>query len=357
MLTFHMSKVYPAVGKIISPESRLCGHFAAPMNRSGKLHALLATARIANVPSVVSNVWLGVAIGIANKTPAGDGFSGPVIPWAQVLLLITAGICLYVAGNFMNDWMDFAWDRENRPERALPRGLFKREAYRNSASSLALVGVLLATLVNTSAGVVASMIVAFIVIYTIWHKRGAWTVIPMGLCRALLPMMGALGMMGRKSNSLPEFIFTVMAAMIAGAALFCYVVGLSMSARRESMPASTQTPAISGELFFVITGLAALVPIKLTRQLTLPFLLAPLPYVTWLILCRTVFRKPIPKFVSALLAGIPLIDWMLLIPYCLWNLGENTNRIPSHPLELISLSLPPLAFILALLLQRLAPAT
>ena len=34
------------------------------MNRSGKLHALLSTARVANIPSVVSNVWLGVILGM-----------------------------------------------------------------------------------------------------------------------------------------------------------------------------------------------------------------------------------------------------------------------------------------------------
>ncbi|MEO5716834.1 MAG: UbiA family prenyltransferase, partial [Luteolibacter sp.] len=133
MLTFHMSEVHPAVGKIISPEARLYGHFPAPMNRSGKLHALFATARIANVPSVVSNVWLGVALGIAINTPMGEGQSGPGIPWSHVILLMTAGICLYVGGNFLNDWMDRRWDSENRPERALPRGLFKPETYRNAA--------------------------------------------------------------------------------------------------------------------------------------------------------------------------------------------------------------------------------
>ncbi len=327
------------------------------MNRFGKLHALLATARIANVPSVVSNVWLGVVIGITVNNPSGSSLPGQIIPWLHVVHLIAAGICLYVAGNFLNDWMDRAWDGENRPERALPRGLFKPVAYRNSALLLGLVGVILATLVNPFAGVVAALIVVFIVIYTVYHKRAAWSVIPMGLCRGLLPMMGALGMMGRKTANQPDFIFTVMGALIAGGALFCYIAGLSMSARRESTSESSPRPKIPGELFFFITGLAALIPIKLTGQLALPFIIAPLPYITWLILCRTLFRKPIPKYVSALLAGIPLVDWMLLIPFCLWDLGLNTNRIPTHPLELISLTLPPLAFILALFLQRLAPAT
>ncbi|MEO5716506.1 MAG: hypothetical protein ABIT37_23715, partial [Luteolibacter sp.] len=223
--------------------------------------------------------------------------------------------------------------------------------------SLGGVGVVSAALVNGFSALVASMIAVCIVIYTIWHKRGAWTVVPMGLCRGLLPILGALGMVGKKTAADPEFLFTLLGAVIAGGALFCYIVGLSMSARRESLPASAPNPKITGGIFFVITGLAALAPIKLAGHVTLPFLLAPLPYITWLILCRTIFRKPIPKFVSALLAGIPLVDWMLLIPYCLWNLGDNTNRIPTHPLELVSLTLPPIAFILALLLQRLAPAT
>jgi 4-hydroxybenzoate polyprenyltransferase len=84
-----------------------------------KIHALLATVRIANVPSVVSNLGVGILLGSIHD---GSEFSWP---WA----LMMAAVLFYVSGNFFNDWMDRDWDREKRPERALPRGMFSPKAY------------------------------------------------------------------------------------------------------------------------------------------------------------------------------------------------------------------------------------
>ena len=89
------------------------GHLCLPMNRSGKTHALLSTARVANIPSVVSNVWVGVVLGALMRSYAGD--QPPSIPWTSAAATTFAGILLYVGGNFLNDWMDRAWDAEHRP--------------------------------------------------------------------------------------------------------------------------------------------------------------------------------------------------------------------------------------------------
>ena len=78
-----------------------------------------------------------------------------------------------------------------------------------------------------------------------------------------------------------------------------------------------------------------------------------LVYLAWLFACRKFFLRPVSSYVSALLAGIPLVDWIFLLPLALW-------RFPAAPLlpaEWLSLALPPLAFVSALLLQRVAPAT
>ena len=219
------------------------------MNRSGKLHALLSTARVANIPSVVSNVWLGGAIGLiaSSETVPAD------VPWPGLLRLMLAGIALYVAGNFLNDWMDRNWDVANRPERALPRGLFTPGFYQLAAVTSGTAGLALAGSVNIAAAVVASLIAVSIVIYTIWHKRGAWTVIPMGLCRALLPLMGFFGTIkiipATDGSSWVQLLF-----LAPCLALFCYITGLSLSARCESMNApskgtetfATDPPSASG---------------------------------------------------------------------------------------------------------------
>lgn len=322
------------------------------MNRSGKLHALLSTARVANVPSVVSNVWLGVMIGIIIHASGGKTDIILAFPWDVVSKLMSAAVCLYVAGNFLNDWMDRGWDQTHRPERGLPRGLFTPGLYLGVALSLAIAGMALAAWVNGPAGVLAAAIATCIVIYTVWHKRGAWTVVPMGLCRGFLPVMGAMGMLDSQitPSNPDEWLPTAAYAGIAGTALFCYIMGLSLRARYESREHPPETPGT----LFVIAGVLLMFPLVSNPQTFLWAIAGVSPYTLWLWRCQTVYRRPISRFVSVLLAGIPLLDWVFLLPVS--GMLFQQKEAP-WPLILACFLIPPLAFISALLLQRLAPAT
>lgn len=312
------------------------------MNFRQKSHALCATARVANIPSVVCNVWVGVMI--------HHHFTDSKVAWTLVTALIASGICLYISGNFLNDWMDRAWDLQHRPERALPRGLFTPELYLGLALMFAATGSLLAFSSNPMAGFAALGILFFIVIYTVWHKRSPWMVIPMGLCRGLLPMIGALGMITTDTN--PATLGKITAtASITGAALFFYIVGLSLSARGESKPEQSTRAKIPAFTCLLITALM-IFPLARHLQISSGWWLAPVPYLLWLTACQTRFRRPIPRYVSALLAGIPLIDCITLIPLSLWMLHLATPSLP-----IISLVLPVFVMLAALTLQRLAPAT
>ena len=93
--------------------------------------------------------------------------------------------------------------------------------------------------------------------------------------------------------------------------------------------ASPLTPAINGLLIFAV----------------------------WLLVCFTAFRQPITARVSALLAGLPLLDWIGLLPISLWMLDARSNDPLAQHSAIISLALAPIAFILSRLLQRLSPAT
>lgn len=318
------------------------------MNRNGKLHALLSTARVANIPSVVSNVWLGVFLTLTLELPIKDPGS-VVIPWLTAVYLILAGISLYIAGNFLNDWMDREWDVKNRPERALPRGLFPQNTYLTAAVGLAIAGTALAFMVNWPAGVMAVMIVACIVIYTIWHKRAAWTVIPMGLCRGFLPIMGALGIVEMQDRP-GNIIFITLLSGALGAALFCHIVGLSLSARNESQNRESD---FTGWIFVAAAALMGL-PFLFTGHNFFIGMLGVAPYGLWMWRSHTVSRKPVPRYVSALLAGIPLLDWVFLMPASWLAFHEGDAPLA---LTVVSFTIPPLAFASALLLQRLAPAT
>lgn len=312
-----------------------------PMNRSGRLHALLSTARVANIPSVISNVWLGVAVGVLRLDPGWESGYG----WISCgITLSLAGVFLYVSGNFFNDWKDRDWDAKHRPERALPRGVFSPGLYAGLALGCGLAGVILAVNVSFASGIAGAAIVGCIVIYTLSHKRTAWAVIPMGLCRALLPVMGCFALFPYVDSIWP-----------AACALLCYIMGLSLSARYESMAEPPKWVAISGRA--LLLGAVVLVAWG-NRKLFLdrvPSVAGVLPYLIWTSLCLRIWRKPVPLLVSRLLAGIPLVDWMVLLPV---SVGIYLHRMEELTGFMVAcFVIPPLAFISALLLQRVAPAT
>jgi hypothetical protein len=301
------------------------------MSAPGKIRALLATARVANVPSVVCNVWCGMAL-------AWSGSSAAAPP---VILVPLAGVLLYVSGNFLNDWFDRHWDATRRPERALPGGLWRPGTYLAAAVLLGTGGIALALMAGPRPAAVAAIIAMLVVVYTVVHKRSVWSVLPMGLCRALLPVMGALAVLpvagGLRISMLPSL------------ALLGYIAGLSLEARNEALASGeNKTPGI-----WPLGLLAVAAPISLLDSClrAIPWLavLAALPLLGWLRLCRTRYRRPVPRLVSALLAGIPLVDWVFLLPHGL----SATNDWPGISM----IAVPPLAMGCALLLQRLAPAT
>lgn len=298
-------------------------------NHTGPIRALAATARLSNLPSVLSNVMLGVVL---VGTQSGVAF------------LIAAGLCLYLSGGFLNDWADRQWDAACRPERALPRGLFPPVAYLVAGMAMAACGLVAAAIAGWLALAVAAAIALCVVIYTWLHKKSAWSAVFMGLCRALLPVLGWSVI--ADSSLMP-------AALLAGLALFFHVAGISLLARSESLPQAAKwtNPArgcfagsalamwLCGFFFFGFTPASAFIGL--------------LPYALWTGRCL-IPRVGTAQKVAGLLAGIPLVDWMLLLPI---HITSASLRPGDDCLTGICLWLPPLAFLAGKVLQRYAPAT
>lgn len=149
-----------------------------------RIRALLATARIANVPSVISNVLTGMLM-------IGVIFSADYPSWdQQTLFPIFSACCLYVAGNFLNDWYDVAWDQQHRPERAIPSGLFPRGLYLSIAVVLVLAGAAMSWCVSKTVFFTYAIILCLVVAYTLLHKKHAFSIWIMGACRASLYALG-----------------------------------------------------------------------------------------------------------------------------------------------------------------------
>jgi 4-hydroxybenzoate polyprenyltransferase len=293
----------------------------------GHLRSLAATARLANVPSVVSNVMLGVIL------VTTDFASG----------VLVAAVCLYLCGGFLNDWADRKWDAERRPERALPSGLFTPAGYLGAGLGMAACALAAAALTDWRALVVAASIALCIGLYTWLHKQSAWSAVFMGLCRALLPLLGWAA--AADPALLP-------AVLLAGLALFFHVAGISLLARGESLPQAARGAGPARGCFAAAALVMWLCGLWIFAIPPMVSLIGLLPYALWTGRCL-IRRDGTAGRVAGLLAGIPLVDWMLLLPlYLLIETGQPHDWVTG-----ICLGLPPLAFLAGRALQRITPAT
>jgi 4-hydroxybenzoate polyprenyltransferase len=296
------------------------------MSDHSKCKALLATIRTPNIPSVACNVLTGILLA---------SIAAPIhIP--NAITAITSGILLYLAGNLLNDWHDRDWDALHRPERALPKNIFKPSSYLTLAVACCLVA--LAALASIAAHprslAIAAMILGLILIYTKSHKSSPLAIIPMGLCRALLPVLGYFACSHQAIT--PSLI-------LIAAALLIHTCGLSLVARSESK--SSRLFLFAYPLVVATACLAAHINNSSDLIKLWP---ATLPYLLWTFLALILLRRSAFTGVSMLLAGIPLVDLTFLIPFALG---------PSPSLPWLALCAPPVAFILGKSLQKIVPAT
>lgn len=317
---------------------------------------------------MISNVWLGFMLA-SFHWESGESVWQPLAP------LTLSALCLYFSGNLANDWFDREWDQKHRPERALPAGLFLPTTYLALALFLVLASCISAAFLGTQTLAIAIIIAALIATYTWFHKRTRWAVIPMGLCRAGLYALGFFTIwpefLVRGEIELPPGGITMLVyherpleasdaawaiAFLATHAfgLLIYIAGLSLAARYESIehPPHGMVLLSRAMLFLPLAAMSA----WWMSSHPIPTMIGLLPFAIWLSLCLTVFRRPIPRLVSGLLAGIPLIDLIAVVPLVA-SLGILDSNSDHHPLLLAALLIPISAFILGRLLQKIAPAT
>jgi 4-hydroxybenzoate polyprenyltransferase len=338
-----------------------------------RLRAILATARVANMPSVVTNVLAGVMIGLFSSRH--DQFMKIMLyeidlPLRSQLLACAftpalAGLFLYAGGNFLNDWKDAEWDRSHRPERAIPSGLVPRHVYLFSAIALLFTGLRLLVSSGLPSIIAACFIVTCILIYTWLHKTHTGAIIPMALCRCGLVTLGWLAIPG-SFNSFWLSVYLI--------AIFAQILSISLAAKGESAPEDHATHALRMPMMLAVIALLLACGPLLGASLhatSLPLwirslpAIATLPAAIWLAgSCRSSSRSP-RRFVGLMLAGIPLLDFIVIGPRALilYHYLIHPSPVfeavatPPDPYLLGLAAAPLLAFALSLALQRLAPAT
>jgi 4-hydroxybenzoate polyprenyltransferase len=267
------------------------------MNR--RFRTLLILGRVSNLPTVWSNCLAGWWL--------GGGRNAGKLPW---LLLGTS--LLYTGGMYLNDAFDQEFDRLRRPERPIPSGKISATQVWACGFGLLAAGLLLVLGCGNTAFSAALLLTFFIILYDFTHKflmASPWL---MGACRFWVYIIAGATGADRSDYSLDGF------PVFGGAALACYVVGLSYVARREStrgpVPvwplALLAAPILlafainSGEFRFRAIWISLLLAVWVVR------------YVSFLFLGGGANAGWI---VGNLLAGSVLVDWLAVGPQIPWQ--------------------------------------
>lgn len=192
-----------------------------------------ATVPLLKAPSRL-RTWLQLFRAPNLFTVPGDPIAGYLISNAgftdaSLLLVAGASLCFYGAGLLLNDLVDLAEDKADRPSRPLPAGHASLQSVRRVHWLLNVVGILL--LIGT--GSTRAVLAGFATIAAVWSYNCLTKKVPvvgslnMGLCRTLSMLTGALA--GPSPFSIP---IAALMAVTAG----LYIAAVTNLARFETKP-------------------------------------------------------------------------------------------------------------------------
>lgn len=260
-----------------------------------KLATALSLGRISNLPTVWTNVLVGVVL------------AGGLTLDLRLPLLLLALSLFYVAGMFLNDAFDREFDARNRPERPIPSGrVGASEVFAWAFGMLAIGVALLAWLgygfephTQWRPLVAGVALAGAIVYYNARHKDNPLSPLVMGVCRMLVYLTAGFAV----SSALPAGLY------LAAAVLLSYLIGLTYAAKQEHL----NRLGAAWPLAFLAAPLlygASLVPAAPLVLLPLGLLLA------WIVHALLLLRRrnpgDVPRAVIGLIAGISLVDAVLL---------------------------------------------
>lgn len=259
------------------------------------LSLALRLSRISNLPTVWTNVGVGALL-------AGGSLADPRLP-----LLMLALSLFYTGGMFLNDAFDREFDAQHRPERPIPSGqVSARQVFSFGFGMLALGMAVVVGLARASDGLSAwqapasaAALGAAIVFYNAHHKNNPLSPLVMGLCRVLVVVTAAFSMVA----VLPG------AVVLAAAALLCHLIGLTYIAKQEHLDRIGSLWPLGFLALPLLYGvwLAGSAPV-----VWLPLALYAAVLVFALNLLRRRARGDVPRAVVTLIAGMSVLDGVLL---------------------------------------------
>ncbi|PKU25908.1 UbiA family prenyltransferase [Telmatospirillum siberiense] len=281
------------------------------------LGAALRLGRVANLPTVWSNVLAGSAL-------AGKDIADHRLP-----LLLAAFSLFYLAGMYLNDAFDHSIDARERPERPIPSGLIARRTVIMAGLAMMTLGLLTVSAVGGFAGFTAGLALGVTIIgYDLHHKGNRFGPVLMGVCRGLVYLGSTVALTGRIS----------LEALAGGVILLCYVLGLTYTAKRETL-------ASFGAIWPLASLAAPMLYFPRAFANSAIGVAACLLFAGWLALTMRKLmpgpKRDVRAAVGQFIAGIALVDTVIAAA-C----GQT-----------LSAALAVLAFLTTLLLHRRLPGT
>ena len=255
----------------------------------------LKLGRVSNLPTVWTNVLVGVVV-------VGGTTLDPRVPW----LLLALSLC-YVAGMFLNDAFDRAFDARHRPERPIPSG--EVAAATVFGAGFAMLGAGVAVLAWVGYGfangtgwrpAAAGLALAAAIVFYDWHhKQNALSPFVMGLCRMLVYITAGYAF----AADLPPRV------LVLGLLLVCYLIGLTYIAKQEHLGRVANLWPLLFLALPLLWGVSAALNGAAAAGISLLFIVWVL-YSLWFLRRRQ--PGDVPRAVGSLLAGICLWDALVI---------------------------------------------
>jgi 4-hydroxybenzoate polyprenyltransferase len=270
----------------------------SPQGRERGLSALRAyaeLARLSNIPTVLSNVLVGFAIGAASSP-------GPVA-WWPLLALVPAMVLFYVGGMALNDVVDSNIDRRERPGRPIPSGRVSMYEASVFVALCMVLGIVLVAPFGWPARFLAIALALTIIAYDITHKVTPLSGVLMGACRGLVYLTVAAAMAWPLDWAVAGPLAIAMTA---------YIGVMTFIARSEAVvDASSMTIMLRRRLSILLPGIAIVPVLWVVPASWDVAIIAGVVMLAWLVFAQRHLLVPQPRVKNAVLsylAGICLID-------------------------------------------------
>jgi hypothetical protein len=251
-----------------------------------KFRTALTLGRVSNLPTVWTNTLAGALLAGARPGP-------------EFAMVVLAFSLFYTGGMFLNDAFDSPWDARERPERPIPSGAAGAREVFLWGFGLLGAGVLVLALFGREAAMAGMALAGAITFYDWNHKANPLSPVVMGLCRALIYVGAAL-------------CYTVVlpgALWWGSLVLVCYLIGLTYIAKQETLARVENLWPLAFLAAPVLYGAWLIAPVPLVAPFWVLFC-GWMALALWLLRRRR--RGDIPRAVVSLIAGISLLDALLI---------------------------------------------